>query len=84
MIDRGPITVSSPSAIMGRFARVALATHLLGRVLRHRRDNSVDASFKREEAKQLDRALHALLQFNEHYRESNRTIACCQTAICYR
>jgi hypothetical protein len=84
MTNSGPITLSSPSSIMGRFARVALAAHLLGRVLRHRSDMSVDLSFKREEAQQLDRALHALLLFNEHYREENRTIACCQTAVCYR
>lgn len=84
MINRGPVTLSSPSSIMGRFARVALATHLLGRVLRNRSDRSMDLLFKREEASRLDRALHALLLYNDHYRQENCTIACCQTAVCYR
>jgi hypothetical protein len=46
---------------MGKFARLAQATHLLGRVLRHIRDPTTDKRFLSEEREALDRALRSLL-----------------------
>ncbi|KAL7920327.1 hypothetical protein ACQKWADRAFT_162010 [Trichoderma austrokoningii] len=46
---------------MGKFARLAQATHLLGRVLRHIRDPTADEAFLSEEREALDRALRSLL-----------------------
>lgn len=46
---------------MGKFARLAQATHLLGRVLRHIRDPTTDEAFLSEEREALDRALRSLL-----------------------
>ncbi|PTB50632.1 hypothetical protein M431DRAFT_485355 [Trichoderma harzianum CBS 226.95] len=46
---------------MGKFARTAQTTHLLGRVLRHVSDTEMDPQFSREERRSLERALQSLL-----------------------
>ncbi|KAM0256108.1 hypothetical protein ACHAQJ_005195 [Trichoderma viride] len=57
-----PHKLSTPVEVkMGKFARLAQATHLLGRVLRHIRDPTTDTGFLSEEREALDRALRSLL-----------------------
>ncbi|KAE9366738.1 hypothetical protein N431DRAFT_384656 [Stipitochalara longipes BDJ] len=81
----GPLfTVTSPSSFsMGRFARFAQATYLLGRVLRHVSDRTVDPSFHDEEAAQLRRTLLALVKLSEVESKVRELEFCSQTATCY-
>ena len=61
MIANEPLLVSSSTNIqVGCFARLAQASHLLGRVLRHTNDLPADIAFRLEEARQLDRTIRAL------------------------
>ncbi|KAL7905000.1 fungal-specific transcription factor domain-containing protein [Trichoderma velutinum] len=61
-ISGSPHRLSTPVEVkMGKFARLAQATHLLGRVLRHIRDPTADEGFLSEEREALDRALRSLL-----------------------
>ncbi|KAL6699721.1 hypothetical protein J3F84DRAFT_361571 [Trichoderma pleuroticola] len=46
---------------MGKFARTAQTTHLLGRVFRHVSDTEMDPQFSREERRSLECALQSLL-----------------------
>jgi hypothetical protein len=69
---------------MGRFARFAQATYLLGRVLRHVSDEMIDMSFREEEATQLRRTLLALVKLSEMEGEVRRLEFCTQTAVCHR
>lgn len=46
---------------MGKFARLAQASHLLGRVMRHICDTQADAQFLDAEKSSLDQALRSLL-----------------------
>ncbi|KAH0538496.1 hypothetical protein GP486_008774, partial [Trichoglossum hirsutum] len=56
-----PLLVSSSAnAQAGNFARLAQASHLLGRVIRHTNDLPTDVEFRLEEARQLDRTIRAL------------------------
>ncbi|RFU31126.1 hypothetical protein B7463_g5209, partial [Scytalidium lignicola] len=77
-------TLSSPSSLsMGRFARFAQATYLLGRVLRHTRDHTADANFHEEEAVQLRRTLHALVNLAQVEERVRQLEFCTQISICY-
>ncbi|KAI9764835.1 MAG: hypothetical protein M1840_007981 [Geoglossum simile] len=61
IITNEPLLVSSSTNIqVGCFARLAQASHLLGRVLRHTNDLPADIPFRLEEARQLDRTIRAL------------------------
>ncbi|KAI9785945.1 MAG: hypothetical protein M1839_008211 [Geoglossum umbratile] len=61
IIANEPLLVSSSTNIqVGCFARLAQASHLLGRVLRHTNDLPADIAFRLEEARQLDRTIRAL------------------------
>ncbi|KAE9371217.1 hypothetical protein N431DRAFT_491616 [Stipitochalara longipes BDJ] len=55
---------STPGDInMGRFARLAQATHLLDRVLAHNKDSVMAVEFLDQETVHLDNALHSLMSF---------------------
>jgi hypothetical protein len=69
---------------MGRFARLVQAAHLLGRVLRNVADNTLDESFRTQEAAQLYRTLSALLSLAEVESQIKIQEFCSQIAICYR
>ncbi|KAI9726662.1 MAG: hypothetical protein M1834_008975 [Cirrosporium novae-zelandiae] len=61
MNPAGPLYVSSDSNIpASTFARTCQAAHILGRVLRHRNDQSLDCSYRLAEALQLIRTVEAL------------------------
>jgi hypothetical protein len=69
---------------MGRFARFAQATYLLGRVLRHTSDHTADQDFHEAEAVQLRRTLRALVSLSEIEGQVRKLEFCSQTAICWR
>ncbi|KAH8817225.1 hypothetical protein F5884DRAFT_830319 [Xylogone sp. PMI_703] len=83
--DQGTIhTLSSASSLeMGRFARWAQATHLLGCVLRHVSDLDVDKAFRSEERVQLSRTLSALVNLTIFEGQVRNLEFCTQTATCY-
>lgn len=57
-----PETLSTPSStIIGVFARECQVSHLVGRVIRHVFDPTLDATFQEEEAVLLERTLLAFL-----------------------
>ncbi|KIW31640.1 uncharacterized protein PV07_03258 [Cladophialophora immunda] len=52
------MTISCPATErMGRFAKLAQATHLLCRVLQHVADHSMDAEFRESQERQLEKAI---------------------------
>ena len=65
---------------MSKFALVAQAAGLLGQVLKHVSDHTIDPAFHDEEGVQLDRTLHALIGAAE----ITNSPSCDQRAICYR
>ncbi|CZR56322.1 uncharacterized protein PAC_06210 [Phialocephala subalpina] len=88
--ERGLLPSSEPSTIgsqsqlkMGRFARFAQATYLLGQVFRHVSDQPRDDAFYEQEAAQLNRTLHALIHLSQSEAETRRLEFCTQTAVCY-
>ena len=61
MTTSEPLYVSSPtSAKASPFARTCQATHLLGRLIRHLNDRTIEPFFRFSEAAQLHRTLAAL------------------------
>lgn len=61
MTPSEPIFVSSPTHIRAApFARTCQAAHLLGRMISHRNDGSLDSQFQFSEAVQLHRTISAL------------------------
>ena len=66
---------------MGRFARLAQGTYLLGKVLLHTSDDNVDEEFYQQETIQLDRTIRALLNLADF---DAKNTCCAQTAVCYR
>ncbi|KAH8819056.1 hypothetical protein F5884DRAFT_759321 [Xylogone sp. PMI_703] len=74
-------TASPSSANMGRFTLVAHIAKLLSQVLRHVSDNTSDARAHYEEAIQLDRTIHALLEVSETESQESPTPICNQSAI---
>lgn len=80
----GPSTIDSPTQLkMGRFARFAQATHLLGQVIRHASDQTKDSLFYDQETAQLNRTLHALVNLSQSEAEKTDLEFCTQTAVCY-
>ncbi|KFY50634.1 hypothetical protein V495_00145 [Pseudogymnoascus sp. VKM F-4514 (FW-929)] len=78
------MTASTPVNInMGPFARLAQATHLLDRVLRHVQDSAMPAKPREEEAVQLDQALRALVAFTAAETTQRQMKLCCHTALCH-
>ncbi len=81
---QGLWTVSSPTTLkMGRFARFAQATYLLGRVLKHVSDRTTDTEFLEEEAIQLRRTLNALANLVRLESDNAAMEFCTQSSICY-
>ncbi|KAL7933862.1 hypothetical protein V8C35DRAFT_302609 [Trichoderma chlorosporum] len=79
-----PPTIGSQTQLrMGRFARFAQATYLLGQVLRHVSDQVRDDTFHEQEAAQLNRTLHALIHLSQSEAETRKLEFCTQTAACY-
>ncbi|KAK4075650.1 transcriptional regulator family: Fungal Specific TF [Trichoderma harzianum] len=77
-------TIGSQSQLrMGRFARFAQATYLLGQVIRHVSDEPRDDAFYVQEAAQLNRTLHALIHLSQSEAETRSLEFCTQTAACY-
>ena len=77
-------TLSSSASInMGMLARLSQATYLLGHVLRHTSDKTMDTAFHQEEKTQLTRTIRSLIELS--YVEGNirRMTVCAQTSICY-
>jgi hypothetical protein len=68
---------------MGRFARFAQATYLLGQVLKHVSDQPREDAFYEQEAAQLNRTLHALIHLSHSEAEVRKLEFCTQTAACY-
>jgi hypothetical protein len=69
---------------MGKFARLAQGTYLLGKVLLHTSDDNVDEEFYQQETIQLDRTIRALLNLADFDDQAVKTTCCAQTAVCYR
>ncbi|KAL4982803.1 hypothetical protein BDW68DRAFT_170151 [Aspergillus falconensis] len=83
MVPGYSMIASTPCSIsMGRFARLAQATYLLDRVLRHTQDRTLSAESREEEAIQLDRSLSALLTFTANETERRGIKICSQAALC--
>ncbi|KAM6486374.1 hypothetical protein HDV62DRAFT_214517 [Trichoderma sp. SZMC 28011] len=77
-------TIGSQAQLrMGRFARFAQATYLLGQVIRHVSDEPRDDAFYVQEAAQLNRTLHALIHLSQSEAETRSLEFCTQTAACY-
>jgi hypothetical protein len=69
---------------MGRFARFAQATYLLGQVYRNVYDRPKDGAFYEREAAQINRTLHALIHLSHSEAETKKVEFCTLTAVCYR
>ncbi|RDW59937.1 hypothetical protein BP6252_13024 [Coleophoma cylindrospora] len=78
-----PFTIGSLSQLnMGRFARFAQATYHLGQVFKHISQPRDDA-FYQQEAIQLNRTLHALVNLSQSEADVRNLEFCTQTAVCY-
>jgi hypothetical protein len=62
---------------MSKFALLAQSACLLGQVLKHVSDHTLDQTLYDEESIQLDRTLHALIRASD-------SLPCDQATICYR
>ncbi|KAL7790695.1 hypothetical protein V8C43DRAFT_73258 [Trichoderma afarasin] len=78
------LTLASCSSLeMGRFARFAQATSLLGKVLRHICEDNIEESLHYEERIQLQRTLYALVNLSVVEGQVRNLEFCTQTATCY-
>jgi len=78
-----PLFVSSPTSIRaGSFARTCQAAHLLGRVIRHKNDQSLEPLFRLSEAAQLYRTIRALSLLLLAELNASRDVGTA-TALCY-
>jgi hypothetical protein len=85
MLTNEPLLVSSSASVQaGNFARLAQASHLLGRVIRHTNDLPTDIRFRLEEAKQLDRTIRALYKLLPGKSSDDSIGVCTPLAVCYR
>lgn len=69
---------------MGMFARFCQATNLLAHALRHVSDTISHETFHSQEAIQLDRTIHSLINLTKVEGNIRQTTVCLQTAVCYR
>ncbi|KAH9818145.1 Fungal specific transcription factor domain [Teratosphaeria destructans] len=92
--DRGQMLVAAPLALSASttnqaapFARTCQASHLLGKVIRHRNDTNMAVDYKFEEALQLNRTLRALAAVlpgeSEEDDPTQRPTLCTSMAITY-
>ena len=68
---------------MGMLARLAQASHLLGRVQRHKRSPTDDIEFNIEEQAQLNRALRAMINLTYQEGITRFMPICPQMALCF-
>jgi hypothetical protein len=66
---------------MGKFARLAQASYLLSRVLRHVSDAAIDKDFLKEEKATLERALRSLLSLTVSEEEMYGVAYCSPVAV---
>lgn len=79
-----PFTLSSPASLqIGRYARFAQATFLLGKVYKHVSDSTLSKDFLEEEATQLRRTLQALAKIVDIEGQVRKLQFCTQAALCY-
>ena len=78
-----PLFASNPAASArgSQFASICRGSHILGRVLRHRDDRTLDLSFRISEAAQLNKALLALETSFEEALTTDASIV--PRALCY-
>lgn len=76
------MSASRSDANLGRFARQAHATHLLGKVFQYVSKPFIDESSQHEETQQLDRTLRALIVLCELESERTNLRYCNPVAIC--
>jgi hypothetical protein len=69
---------------MGRFARFAQATYLLGRVLNHLSDQQGDQALRAAESIQLNRTILALVNLSQCESQIRNLEFCTQISTCYR
>jgi hypothetical protein len=69
---------------MGRFARFAQATYLLGRVLNHLSDLKGDQALHAAESMQLNRTILALVNLSQCESQIRNLEFCTQISTCYR
>lgn len=80
-----PLALSSPATtVLGRFAKLIQASHLLGKVLNHVADQRLGGVFYDEVTAQLDRTLRSLIQVSRSGEFSEQIPFCAQINICYR
>lgn len=68
---------------MSRYARLAQAAYLLGRVLGNTTDKTLAEDFRREEASQLYRTLSALINVSDVEGTVEELSFCPQLGICF-
>ncbi|KAI9868189.1 MAG: hypothetical protein M1813_006934 [Trichoglossum hirsutum] len=84
MATNEPLLVSSSAnAQAGNFARLAQASHLLGRVIRHTNDLPTDVEFRLEEARQIDRTIRALYKLLPGKGSDDSIGSCTPLAVCF-
>ncbi|KAK5678555.1 hypothetical protein LTS10_008999 [Elasticomyces elasticus] len=90
MLVAAPLSLSASQTIRAApFARTCQASHLLGKVIRHLNDPSMDPEYKFEEAQQLNRTFRALAAVlpdeaaDNRGSEEHQPTLCTSMAICY-
>lgn len=79
-----PLALSSPATtVLGRFAKLIQASHLLGKVLNHVAGQRLGGVFYDEVTAQLDRTLRSLIQVSRSGEFSEQIPFCAQINICY-
>jgi hypothetical protein len=80
-----PLALSSPATtVLGRFAKLIQASHLLGKVFNHIADKHLDGVFFDEVTAQLDRTLRSLIHVSRSSEFSQAIPFCAQINTCYR
>jgi hypothetical protein len=79
-----PVFVSSPTSVRaGAFARTCQAAHLLGRVVKHQSDRTLQAPTRFLEAAQLHRTMSALSSLMTSEFQASPDRMSTATALCY-
>ncbi|KAL7909366.1 hypothetical protein GGI35DRAFT_379758 [Trichoderma velutinum] len=75
-------TLSSPPAVVGRFASILQASFVLSRVFAHLSDSLVGSQARLDEVEQFERTLHALLRYASPAPGADARSVCYQKAVC--
>lgn len=79
------LALSSPATtVLGRFAKLIQASHLLGKVFNHVADKHLDNDFFDKVTAQLDRTLRSLIHVSRSSEFSESIPFCAQINLCYR